>query len=77
MSVDKPEWNMTTGTIVLVALVGGLAGALAGFLFAQQREKDLRHSLRRKLKNSNQCTENFPQTKKPRYITLNNPKITH
>ncbi|AFM43242.1 hypothetical protein Desaci_4398 [Desulfosporosinus acidiphilus SJ4] len=78
MANQKSGLNRTTvGTIVLAALVGGFAGVLAGLLFAPQRGKDLRHSLRNNLKNRNQDSENLSQARRPGYITLNYPKVTN
>lgn len=74
MAISKTQTKRCLGTVALAALIGGLAGAVVGVMFAPKLGKDLRQDIRRKVKNLNQCSEDIQETKKTGYITLNNPK---
>lgn len=76
MTTPKTQTNNCLGTIALAALVGGLAGAVVGLMFAPKRGKDLRQDVWKMAKNFNHRSEDISGAKKTGYITLNNPKVT-
>lgn len=76
MTLHKTEPNTPSlRTFALIALAGGLAGALVALMFAPKRGKDLRQDIHETIKNFHLHSEDKPQPSKTGYITLKYPNM--